>query len=321
MGRIAAFLLVGFTFAAPARHGGQHADLPQQPTFRGVAGDLVVLPVTVTDTRGGLVADLTADRFVVYDKGRRQEILFFSNHQAPVSVAWVIDNSMSMRSRIQQVIAATMRFARLSRPDDELAVFEFNDEVRDLFRGRAGRAEDALDLEAGLLGLLPTGRTALYDALMSGLSRLDQTSRLRKALVLVSDGADNASQATLEDVLDRARRSEVTIYTIGLFDRNDPDANSGVLRNLATMTGGLRFLPRSPGPMLAAIEQIAREIRNAYTVSFVPPERDGAYHPVKVEIAGRDRRQFTVRTRPGYTASSARGTGEADRSQGTRGSK
>jgi VWFA-related protein len=153
------------------------------------------------------------------------------------------------------------------------------------------------------LSLLPTGRTALYDALLTGLNRLDRTSRPRKALVLVSDGADNASHVALRDVLERARRSEVTIYTIGLFDPNDPEANGGVLKNLATMTGGLRFLPRSPGPLLAATQQIAREIRSAYTVSFVPPERDGAYHPVKVEVTGRDSRHFAVRTRPGYTAS------------------
>jgi VWFA-related protein len=143
---------------------------------------------------------------------------------------------------------------------------------------------------------------------LSGLNRLEGTSRPRKALVLVSDGADNASHVALRDVLDRARRSEVMIYTIGLFERNDPEADAGVLKDLATMTGGLRFLPSSPGPLLAATEQIAREIRSAYTVSFVPPERDGAYHPVKVEITGRDRRHFTVRTRPGYTASMSQDT-------------
>ena len=308
MWRLAALLFVASTLTPSVQRtlqGAQQGEIPlQQPTFRGAASDLVVLPITVTDKRGGLVADLSADRFAVYDKGRRQDILFFSNHETPVSVVWVIDNSMSMRPRVQQVIAATMRFAKLSRPDDELTIFEFNDDVRDLFGGRTVRAEDTVDLEVGLLSLLPTGRTALYDALLSGLNRLERSSRPRKALVLVSDGADNASQTVLKDVLERARRSEVTIYTIGLFDQDDPDANGGVLKNLATMTGGLRFLPRSPGPLLAATEQIAREIRSAYTVSFVPPERDGAYHPVKVEITGRDSRHFTVRTRPGYTASS-----------------
>lgn len=305
MWRLAALLFVASTLTPSVQRTLQQGEIPlQQPTFRGAASDLVVLPITVTDKRGGLVADLSADRFAVYDKGRRQDILFFSNHETPVSVVWVIDTSMSMRSRIEQVIAATMRFATLSRPDDDLSVFEFNDEVRVLFGGRTVKAEDTVDLEAGLLGLVPVGRTALYDALISGLSRLEGTSRPRKALVLVSDGADNASRAVLKDVLERARQSEVTIYTIGLFDEDDPDANSGVLKNLATMTGGLRFLPRSSGPLLAATEQIAREIRSAYTVSFVPPERDGAYNPVKVEITGRDSRHFTVRTRPGYTASS-----------------
>ena len=266
----------------------------------------MVLPVTVTEKRGGLVADLPAHRFAVFDRRRRQDILFFSNHETPVSVAWIVDNSTSMRPKLQQVIIASLRFAKLSRPDDELFVIEFNDRVRELFGERSVRAEDALDLEAGLLSLMPQGRTALYDAVLAGLERLERTTRPRKALVLISDGADNASRAGLNDVLQQARRANVTIYTIGVFAQNDPDASAGVLKDLATMTGGVRFLPRSPGPLLLACEQIAREIRSGYTLSFVPPERDGQYHQVSVEITGPDRKKYEVRTRPGYTASSER---------------
>ena len=106
---------------------------------------------------------------------------------------------------------------------------------------------------------------------MAGLDRLDEGSRSRKVLIVMSDGGDNASRATLEQVLERARQSNATIYTIGLFDADDPDANPGVLKALAQTTGGERFLPRSAGPLLLACKRIARDIRSGYTIAFEPP--------------------------------------------------
>ena len=150
--------------------------------------------------------------------------------------------------------------------------------------------------------LRPDGRTALYDAVMAGLDRLDEGSRSRKVLIVMSDGGDNASRATLDQVLDRARQSDATIYTIGLFDPGDPDANPGVLKSLAQMTGGERYLPRSAGPLLLACQRIARDIRSGYTIAFEPSKRDGKYHRIRVEVDRADGRRLAVRTRPGYIA-------------------
>jgi VWFA-related protein len=207
-----------------------------------------------------------------------------------------------MRSKIGEVIAASLRFARSSNPQDEMFAVRFNDDVQDLMPGRPFlMADDLIGLEAAVGSIHPDGRTALYDGLMDGLDHLAGGSRARKVLVVVSDGGDNASDATLDAVLARARASNAAIYTIGIFDADDMDKNPGVLKSLANTTGGERFLPRSAGELLAACETIAREIRGGYTIGYVPPARDGAYHRIKV-VVGSPARKLNVRTRPGYFA-------------------
>src|SRR5437870_9127813 len=153
-----------------------------------------------------------------------------------------------------------------------------NDDVRNAV-GKDGflRAGDHDALSGALLSIRPEGRTALYDALLAGLDRLDQGARARKALVLISDGGDNASAAKLDVVLQRARKSNAAIYTIGLFDADDPDRNPGALKSLARDTGGERFLPRSAGPLMTACQHIARDIRAGYTIGYAPPDRDGHF--------------------------------------------
>ncbi|MBS1818397.1 MAG: VWA domain-containing protein [Acidobacteria bacterium] len=272
------------------------------PTFRNSAAELVVLPVTVTDRSGRLVDDLPREAFAVYDEGQRQTIEAFSREDSPVSIALVIDSSGSMNSKMGEVVAATLAFARSSHPEDQLLVVEFNERVRDALDGRGITASDLPALERALQGLRPAGQTALYDALTDGLDHLERAEHARRVLVLVSDGGDNASTATLGAVLERARRSNVTLYAIGLYDEDARDTNPGVLKQLAEATGGTRFLPKSPGRMLAACQQIAREIRASYTVGYAPPARDGRYHHLRVEVTGSGHQGLRVRTRPGYVA-------------------
>lgn len=275
----------------------------QEPSFRSASSELVVLPVVVKDKHDVYVSDLSRDRFVVYDNGRRVPIELFSHEDTPVTVGLIIDASSSMRSKVGEVTAASLAFAKSSNPDDELFAIRFNDDVRDAVANhRFLRAGDLASLQSALESLVAEGRTALYDALVAGLDRLDRGTRPRKVLVLISDGGDNASTATLDRVLDRARKSNAAIYTIGVYDDNDIDKNPGALKSLARTTGGERFLPRSAGPLLLACQHIAREIRSGYTIGYVPPERDGAYHRVQVQIEPPDPRHPTVRTRPGYFA-------------------
>jgi Ca-activated chloride channel family protein len=273
-----------------------------QPLFHAGRTELVVLPVLVSDHKGAYVQDLSQQHFLVYDDKRIQPITYFTHADAPVSVALVIDSSASMGRKLAEVRVATHRFAVLSHPEDELLIYAFNDSVHETFGGEPIPAGAATELEAALSALHAEGRTALYDGVASALDAVDHRPLSRKVVIVMSDGGDNASAAKLPDVLERARRSSVTIYTIGLFDPVDPDANAGVLESLADTTGGRRFLPRSPGPLLQACEQIAREIRSAYTLSYVPPDRDARYHHVEVRASRGDGEHLAVRTRPGYMA-------------------
>jgi VWFA-related protein len=292
---IPAFLLFCFS-ALPAT-------AQDQPSFKSGSAELVVLPVVVTDKQGKFVSDLTTGQFTVFDNGRRMPIEFFTNEDTPVTIGLVVDASGSMRSKIGEVVAATLTFAKSSNPNDELFAVRFNDDVQSAV-GDAPflLASDVGRLESAMTSVRPDGRTALYDGVMMALEHLTRGSRSRKVLVVISDGGDNASTATLDDVLKRARDSNAAIYTVGIYDENDVDRNPRVLKDLARTTGGERYLPRSPGELLRVCNQIAREIRSGYTIGYVPPDHDGAYHRVRVVLDAQPRK-LNVRTRPGYFAS------------------
>jgi Ca-activated chloride channel family protein len=275
----------------------------QEPSFRSGSTELVVLPVVVTDRHGRYVSDLPGDNFVVYDNGHRVPVELFTNEDTPVTIGLILDASSSMRPKLGEVLAATMAFARSSNPQDELFAIRFNDDVQRVMPERPFLlAKDLQDLDAAVKSVRAEGRTALYDGLMEGLDYLAGGTRPRKVLVVISDGGDNASDAKLERVLARARESNAAVYTIGIYDEDDLEKNPGVLKSLARTTGGERYLPRSPGELLTVCERIAREIRGGYTIGYVPPARDGAYHRIKVEMAPATARGLNVRTRPGYFA-------------------
>jgi VWFA-related protein len=296
--------------ALAASVGAPRAQSRQPPAAEGgrfvsSSSELVVLPVVVTDRQNRFIADLAQDRFVVLDNSRPQTIALFTNEDTPVTVGLVIDDSRSMTPKLAEVIAASVAFARSSNPQDELFAVAFNDTVQTQIGGPALSVADPIGLEKALSALVPQGRTALYDALAAALERAARATRPRKVLILISDGGDNASEATLKDILTRARQSNVTIYAIGLFDADDEDRNPRVLKSLAHTTGGERFLPDTPSRLMQVCQHIAREIRSGYTIGYVPPDRDGAYHRVRVEVRPPDGRRISVRTRPGYFAAAS----------------
>jgi VWFA-related protein len=297
--QLSAFLVVALTTSALP---GATQDRPAR--FVSASSELVVVPVTVSNKQGGLVADLPQARFSVFDNGRRQEVALFSNEDTPVTVGLVIDSSGSMKAKLPEVIVAAATFKRKSNPQDEMFVVAFNDRVVPRGPGPGSSAADERSLESELQALVAEGRTALYDGLSASLERMALATKPRKALILISDGGDNASRSTLDQILTTARRSNVTIYTVGLFDEEAPDRNPGVLKSLAQATGGERFLPRSPSDLVVACERIARELRSGYTIGYTPPDRDGAYHRIRVEVVS-DKEKFHVRTRPGYFAANA----------------
>jgi Ca-activated chloride channel family protein len=275
--------------------------VPGGTSFRS-RSELVVLHVSVMDRHTGFVADLSRDAFTVYDDGRRQPIAFFESEDTPATVGLIIDSSGSMLRRRDAVVAAGMAFAEASRPDDELFAIHFNEHVwRGLPPGQLFTSEHA-ELYQALDHALARGQTALFDAIHAGLIQLDRAGETRRVLIVISDGGDNASRTSFDQVLDEALRRDVVIYCIGLYDRIDTDAKPGVLRALAEATGGETFLPDRIDEVRPDLEHIARDIRSSYTLGYVPPA-DGAdrrRHEVHVKVRPPDHRKLEVRARSAY---------------------
>src|SRR5260221_3457376 len=166
---------------------------PQEPSFRTGSSELVVLPVAVKDKQGKFVADLTTDRFAIFDNGRRVPIDLFTSEDTPVTVGLVVDASGSMRSKIGDVVVATLAFARASNPDDELFVVRFNDDVQRVVGDAAFLlAGDARRLEAAMTALRPDGRTALFDSITTATDHIPRGQPARHTHVWISDGGAHA---------------------------------------------------------------------------------------------------------------------------------
>ena len=204
--------------------------------------ELVVLPVSVTDAGGNIVLGLKQQDFHVFEDGRPQEITLFRQGDSPVTVGLIVDHSRSMGLRLPEVATAVSAFARSSNRQDEMFVVDFNDDVSvELLDGKAF-SNDAKELEKAVTAVSARGRTALYDAISEGLLHIKLGHCERKALIIVSDGGDNASQQKFSQVLAEAQRSQVAIYSIGLVT-DDADENPTVLRRLSKATGGIAYFP------------------------------------------------------------------------------
>jgi VWFA-related protein len=276
----------------------------ERPTFSSSA-DLVVLHAMVEDGRGRAVPGLERDNFIVFEDNRPQEISFFSSVDAPASIGLLIDNSTSMIPKRERVIAAALSFTELSNPEDEIFVLTFNERVREAWPPTiiAASHRDVLKrtLEREISAL---GKTALHDAVKAGLARLAGARHTRQVLVVISDGSDNASASSREEMLSQTQASSAMIYTVILHDPADPDGNPGLMRRLAETSGGESFSPRRPDDVPDALNHIARDIRATYTLGYVPwnQERDGKLRKLRVTARGPNGRTLRVQTRGGYIA-------------------
>jgi len=282
---------------------GPPADRHNPYTIRVSVG-LVVLHATVQNHRGSLVSGLDQDDFQVYEDGVLQQIKYFSHEDIPVTVGLVIDNSGSMGPKVSDVVAAALAFARSSNPQDQMFVVNFNEHVRFALPEHTPFTDQPGELRVALSRIKADGETALYDAIAAALEHLKSGDRDKKVLIVISDGGDNASRHNLDQIMATARQSDAIIYTLGLFDQNDPDKNPRVLKQLARETGGEAFLPMSLSEVVPICEQIARDIRNQYTIAYIPTNRklDGTYRAIQVKAEAPHRGRLFVRTRSGYTA-------------------
>jgi VWFA-related protein len=266
--------------------------------------DLVVLPAIVEDRHGLPVSDLDAGNFEVYEDRVPQRIRLFRHEDTPVVAGLLVDHSGSMRPKIAEVIAGARAFVRFSNTEDRMFVVNFNETVSLGLPDAVGFTADAGQLERAIWQAPAVGETALYDALVKGLARLEAGGRVKKVLVVISDGADNASAHSLAQALRIAERSSAIIYTVGLFAPDDQDANPRVLNRLAKATGGEAFFPGQPSAVADICERIARDIRSQYTIGYVSTnaKRAGVYRAIRVTAQAPDRGKLVVRTRPGYIA-------------------
>jgi Ca-activated chloride channel homolog len=271
------------------------------PTFRAEAR-LVVLHATVTSARGEIVTDLEQHAFTVYENGRPQPISVFRRDDVPVSIGLVIDNSGSMRAVRANVEAAAVAFVRASHPLDEAFVVNFAEKAR----VDVPMTRDTHALEAGIARVDSIGGTAMRDAVLLAERYLRQhASHDRRVLLVITDGNDNASTASVDQLRRTVDQSETAVFGIGLF--RDDDARTAArgrdgLDHLTELTGGAAYYPAAVEQIHPVVLEIARQIRNQYTIAYAPRNQalDGSYRSIRVKVAGPG--GSSVRTRRGYRA-------------------
>jgi Ca-activated chloride channel homolog len=271
-----------------------------------VSVNLVLLPVNVTDTRGTFVAGLKLEDFRVMEDGQLQKLTVFDERDTPVTVGLLVDHSRSMGSKMPDVIAAVNSFAHSSNPQDEMFVVDFNDDVSMQLMDGKMFSNDPQKLDSALRAVSARGRTALYDAVSQGLHHLQYGHLEKKALIIISDGGDNASHLKYSQVLASARQSQSLIYAIALVGSNSADENPNLLRKLCKDTGGIAYFPQEGESPATVAAEIARDLREQYSLGYVPqhPERADVFRKVAVKVTAPGHGRLHVRTREGYSPAS-----------------
>ncbi len=272
-----------------------------------VKTDLVTLTLTVTDLYGRYVMGLNKDAFTVVDSNKEQEITFFSDTDAPVSLGVLFDVSGSMSGeKIQKARKALSRFISTSHPSDEYFLIAFNSRAQLLLdRTRDG---DAVLQKLTLVN--PRQNTALYDAVYLGIERVTRGSHQKRALLIISDGQDNASRYNFGEVRRLMKESDVITYAVGIIDAGDAASQIGMqgqafLDELTSVSGGKSFYPASDIEMDEIFDRISIELRHQYSIGYSPKDfqPDGKWRKVKVKVKPpRGLPRLTVRSREGYFA-------------------
>ncbi len=271
---------------------------PQADEIVRVETDLVVLNVTATNGSGAYVHGLERANFKVYEDGHEQPITNFTCEETPFAVALLLDVSGSMEGRVSMARSAAIRFLDGLRADDSAAVYSFNRKVEQVQEFSQSR-----DLSSMGYQLSAKGETALHDAIVRAAGDLGSRPEKRRAIVVLSDGADNRSEASAAKALAVALAVNATIYTVDMSDQPNGSHIStpaaGALRDFATKSGG-RFVPTPGGKALRnAFGEILEELSNQYTIGYRPSNRahDGRWRTIEVKV---DRPEVKARTRRGY---------------------
>jgi Ca-activated chloride channel family protein len=289
--------------------------------------NLVVLHATVLDKKGRMVNNLTKSDFRVLEDGQQQQLAVFSHADIPVTMGIDIDDSGSMRDKRQAVNAAALTFVKTSNPDDQVFVVNFNDVY---YLDTPGNfASNMEELKAALSKIDSRGGTALYDAVYASLDHLKLGNRDKKVLLIISDGEDNASRYSFDELMKYSQKSNTVIYAIGLLGEERPGGlfklhgggsklAAKILKDLTQATGGQAYFPKMLDQVEPICVSIARDIRNQYTLGYYPTnaKKDGSFRNVQIELVGKSGHEhYEVRTRPGYYAPKGGGAQAASASQ------
>jgi Ca-activated chloride channel homolog len=268
---------------------------------------LVVLHASVVDKKGKLLTELPQDAFKVFENGAEQNIKVFRREDVPVSIGMVIDNSGSMRDKRAKVERASLDLVKASNPQDEVFIVNFNDEAY----LDVEFTNDMNLLQQGIARIDSRGGTALRDSISMSIDYLKSKGKKdKKVLLVITDGNDTASndRDTLEKLVDKAQKSEVLIFAIGLLSDEEPHEAKKAKRVLSSLTiasGGLSYYPKELTEVDAIALTVAHEIRNQYIIAYTPtnPALDGTFRQIHVTVRGPG--APTVRTRTGYYATAA----------------
>ena len=278
---------------------------PQAQTFRGSV-TTVEIPVTVTDSSNRLITGLTKDDFEVFEDGDEEPVTQFSDKRTPVSVGVLLDISDSMRGQpIVDARAALDRFmADLLDTSDEAFVGAFNHLPRILVPWTAPPSR----LAGRLANERPTGGTAIYDAIVASISMLQRHNRSRAALIVISDGADTASDRSLVQTREALRRIDAFVYAIAIDSATEQRVSTRVnpeaLRELTGPSGGYTEVVRSYEDLGPATQRIAEELNSQYTLGFATKKpQDGSWRTIRVRVKNHD---YLARARRGYFAAPPR---------------
>ena len=295
-------LLIGAVLASALS-----AQTQQRPSFRSDV-DVVSLNVTATGPSNSYLTDLTWDEFMVYEDGVQQEVTFFTRAQLPIALALLIDTSASMEDRLRTAQQAAVGFVSHLRPEDMAEIIDFDSrvEVLETF------TNDRDSLERAIRRTSAGGSTSLYNAIYISLKELKKVRPQtfedvrRQAIVVLSDGKDTSSLVDFDEVLELAKRSETSIYSIGLRSphrrsRRGFQEADFVLRQLSNETGGRAFFSQSIGDLTTIYERIADELSSQYTLGYTSnnPRRDGMWRRIIVRV---NRPNVAARTKQGYYA-------------------
>jgi Ca-activated chloride channel family protein len=276
---------------------------------------LVTVGVRVTDSRGRDVPGLQARDFSVFEDGSPRDIAFFSNESQPIALGILVDRSSSMAdgNKLDRAKDSARALLAGARAGSEFFYIEFDEVVNVASDFTTDRLQLASAIQRTSLG----GGTSLYDAILKGLTLTDRAQLPRRALVVVSDGTDQHSRYALQETIRLVRESEIQIFTIGYFSKQEEElfraSRSKVMRidgkqldnprvaleKIAKESGADFFFPKSDKELEQAVKEISEDLRTQYTLSFYPrvQDRENRYHELRVTVRGKG---YTVRARPGY---------------------